>query len=116
MKNNSKNQFNEAIKWCKEGTELAKLTVFYRDEKIGCGCLYEAYKRLGNMEEALFYFERASVIKDSLNSMDVVKKLERLKISKEIEADSIAQEKEKLDLYVSYMKDIQKKDKAKYSH
>ena len=69
-----------AIDECGKGLELSKEIGVIDLEQLACFCLYEAHKAMGHASKALEYYERMTVLKDSLFSAENTKKLTRLEM------------------------------------
>ena len=82
-------QYSKSIKKCKESYDIAIDINNIQLQKTACECLYEGYKGLNKNSQALNYFEKASILSDSLKSEETVKKLQQMEFAKIILKDSI---------------------------
>jgi len=84
-------RLEEAIDWCKKGLAVAESSAILVQQKLGCICLYEAYKGLNNLKRALFYHESVKMIGDSLYNAETVRKLQQMEFETVLLQDSINQ-------------------------
>ncbi len=100
-----------AIKYCKKALALAEELGMIQIQKDGCLCLYNAYKNLGNGSAALTYHEKMLALTDSLNLEETAKKLQLMEFQKEVLADSLKVEEEKLKVEMTHQIEVRKKEK-----
>ena len=98
---------------CMQALALAEEFRALVEEKIACECLYESYKSIGNAADALIYMEKIQVIDDSLNVEETNKKLQQMEFAKEMLADSLQKEEEKLRVQATHDAVVRKKNKTK---
>jgi class 3 adenylate cyclase len=72
-----------------------------------------AYKSTGDSEKALDYYERISVMTDSLQAEETNRKLQQIEFAKQIVADSLKREEEKLRMQIAHEAEVRKKNRAK---
>lgn len=95
-------QISKAIKNCKRGFEISKKIGAIEVEKESCECLYDLYKKKGDTKNALLYHERMKVLGDSVKFEETSKKLLMMEFKKQLTADSLEKEKEKLETKLEY--------------
>ena len=86
----------KALIECEKGLQLANEIENISTKRDACQCLYNAHKGLGNSVKALEFHEHISGLNDSLRSEETAKQLERMEFQKQILADSLRQEEDKL--------------------
>ncbi len=104
------NSSSKAISWCKKALDISEEIEIIASQREACNCLYEAYKSLGKGNEALEYFERTKILADSLNKEETAKKLQQMEFAKQMLADSLVREEEKLIVKHAYELEVKKKD------
>lgn len=77
------------------------------------GSLYKIYKELGDLEQALAYHEKSIIMGDSLQARETSKKLQQIEFSKQMLADSLLQEEEKLRVSIAHEAEVRKKNRAR---
>ena len=98
--------YNKAIELFKESYQLADK---YNNMEFKAGAaeyLYTVYKNAGNLRSSLNYHEELMILKDSLKTDDVGKKLLQVNYSKIKLADSLMQVEEKNRLELAYEKEL----------
>jgi adenylate cyclase len=101
-------KFNYAITWCKKGLLLAKQYGFLVEQREACECLYKSNKALGNVNQALEFHEQYQLVSDSLQLQETQKRLQQMEFEKQIEADSILREKERLQAEFNFQREVSK--------
>ncbi|MBX2893138.1 MAG: tetratricopeptide repeat protein [Saprospiraceae bacterium] len=101
----------KAIEWCAKGLAVSEQIGALRHARNTCNCLYEAHKALGQIEKALRWHERYVSYSDSLQQEETSKRLEQMEFAKQILADSLGQEEEKLKMEIAYRGEVRKRDK-----
>ncbi|MEO9511073.1 MAG: tetratricopeptide repeat protein [Flavobacteriaceae bacterium] len=91
----AKKQYSKTIEKCKESYQIAVDINDVSRQNNACECLYEGYKGLNNSNQALNFFEKASVLNDSLKSEETAKRLQEMEFAKIILKDSIAKAEER---------------------
>jgi class 3 adenylate cyclase len=89
---------SKALEYCKRGLELAQTIEVLYVQKNACQCLYETYKDMGKSNEALFFFEKMIVFKDSMYNDENTKKITRLEMQYDFdkkEAAALAEQEKK---------------------
>ncbi|MCT4623133.1 MAG: tetratricopeptide repeat protein, partial [Schleiferiaceae bacterium] len=81
--------YNKAIEYCTEGYNLAQEMGLLVQEKLGCECLYNSFKELGQGDRALLYHEKLNLVEDSLRKGEAHKKLQQMEFKRIIINDSI---------------------------
>ncbi|MFZ9032252.1 MAG: adenylate/guanylate cyclase domain-containing protein [Robiginitalea sp.] len=98
--------YNKAIELFKESYQLADK---YDNMEYKAGAaeyLYTVYKKGGNLRSSLNYHEELMVLKDSMKTDDVGKKLLQMDYSKKKLTDSLLQVEEKNRLELAYEKEL----------
>ena len=102
-----------AVSWCKKGL-LASEEINVLDMQLdACQCLYDAYKAMGNDNQALSYHERITVLNDSLQAAETEKKLQQMEFEKQMIADSLVHEKEKLTVQIVHNAEVRRKNRVR---
>jgi len=103
----------QAITWSKNALLLSEEINVLGAQKSACNNLYTAYKALGNDNKALEYYERVMVLDDSLQAEETAKKLQQMEFARQILADSLEQEKEKLRVQIAHEAEVRKKNRTR---
>ncbi|APQ15992.1 adenylate/guanylate cyclase domain-containing protein [Maribacter hydrothermalis] len=106
----SKN-YKKAIAICKKSLSMTKKVGDLGGQEYACGCLYEAYRALGNTTEALVFHEQMIFIGDSIKTEDLAIKLQQIEFSKKIMADSLIQIEKDVKVELQHKSEVQRKDK-----
>ena len=106
-------QFTKAITWCNKSLKVSEDNLYIEGQKVACECLYEAYKSTNQASKALAYHEQFVIFSDSLQGSETGKKLQRMEFSNEKIADSLMQEKMKLEVQVAHESEIHKKNNTR---
>lgn len=110
---NEQKDNTNAIYWCKKGLQMSEEINLLNEQKTACKCLYDAYKAIGDIERALSYHERISNLNDSLQAQETSKKLQQMEFARQILADSLLAEKEKLNVELAHAAEIRKKNRSR---
>jgi len=110
---NTQGNHAKAIIWCKKGLLIAEEINILLRQKNACKCLYDAYKALGNDKQALKYHEKMLVLNDSLQAEETSKKLQQMEFQKQMLADSLKEEEEKLKFQHAHELEIHKKNRTR---
>ena len=102
--------YNQAIRWCKNGLAKAEGLQTLGLKLGACDCLYQAYKAANQGNKALEYHERYLVLKDSFQSDETTKKLQQMEFAKQMLIDSLSQEEETLRVQLVHNGELQKKN------
>jgi len=86
--------FVKAQEFCHKGYDMALAMGALPEQKVGCSCLYDVYKALGNSTKALYFYEKMSVLKDSLFNEENTKKLTRLEMQYDFDMKEAATQAE----------------------
>jgi len=103
----------KAIVECSKGLSLARGIGAIAPQKEACECLYDAYKASGNGNKALEYHEQMLVLDDSLRAEETTKKLEQMEFQKQMLADSLQKEEEKLKVQLAHEEEIRKEGRLR---
>lgn len=95
-----------ALAQCHEALEMAEEMDAISYQKEACECLYLAYRDMGNSAQALLYFERQSVLSDSLQAGETIRQLERMEFANKQLADSLIREEEKLRVELAHQLEV----------
>jgi len=107
---NGQKDHTGAASWCAKGLDLSKQIGALRFARHACHCLYEAHKARGQHSEALRFHERYLELSDSLRTEETNKRLEQMEFAKQVMADSLGKEEEKLKMEMAYQKAVRKKN------
>jgi len=103
----------QAIIWCRKSLLISEEINILDEEKNACQCLYDSYKALGNDNKALQFHERITRLNDSLQAEETSKKLQQMEFARQMLADSLTQEKEKLSIQIAHEAEVRKKERAR---
>lgn len=107
----AKKDFAKATEWCAKSLTFSKQIGALDDELDACDCLYQAYKGMGQSGKALAWHERFVAINDSLQKAETEKRLEQMEFAKQVMADSLGQEEEKLKMKMGYQSEVRKRER-----
>ncbi len=107
----AKKNFAKATEWCAKSLAFSKQIGALDDELDACDCLYQAYKGMGQSGKALAWHERFVTINDSLHKAETEKRLEQMEFAKQVMADSLGQEEEKLKMKMGYQNEVRKRER-----
>ncbi|MBV6441072.1 MAG: Photosystem I assembly protein Ycf3 [Saprospiraceae bacterium] len=108
---NEQNEFAKAAEWCARGLAISEQIDALRPARNVCNCLYEAYKGMGQSDKALVWHERYITLNDSLQKEEATQRLEQMEFAKQVLADSLGQEEEKLKMEMAYQSEVRKRDR-----
>jgi len=106
----TKGYYKEAKLWCARALEKASTSGNSVQEKSACNCLFKAYKSTGDHKKALEFYERMTVVSDSLNKSETIKKLQAIEFSNQMEVDSLARATELLEMKLANETLLQRKN------
>jgi len=89
--------------------EIGSLT----DQLSTCEYLYEANKELGKYAKALAYHEKILVLEDSINYASLSNNLQQMEYTRQLFADSLHHEEDKLKIELTHKAELRKKEKTK---
>ena len=110
---NKQGSYAKAISWCMKGLRISEEINILEERKNACGCLYDAYKALGNNKMALEYHELKMILDDSLQAEETVKRLQQMEFAKQMLADSLRQEEENLRIQIANEREVSKKNRTR---
>lgn len=102
----NKGKYTDAIIACQKSLALGEEIGVIDLQKDACSCLYKVNKVLGKGIKALQYHEQMSVLEDSLNVNETIKKLQQMEFNKQVLLDSIATERKKLLVQIAHGNEI----------
>lgn len=108
---NVQQKYPEAIASCTKGLHISEEIGAVRPARNACNCLYEAHKGMGNSQKALDWYERFTILSDSLHKEETDQRLEQMEFAKQVMADSLGREEEKLKMEVAHREEVQGKDR-----
>jgi len=103
----------QAVFWCEKGLLISKEINILDEQKNACQCLYDAFKAMGNDNKALEYHERIEMLDDSLQAEETSKKLQQMEFDKQMLADSLLLDEEKLRVQITNEAEVRKKNRTK---
>ncbi|MEX0966623.1 MAG: adenylate/guanylate cyclase domain-containing protein [Bacteroidia bacterium] len=103
----------KAITECQKAWQLAKEIGSFEIQKDAAKCLYDAYKGLGNGNKALEYHEQMLALNDSLQTEETAMQLERMEFQKQMLADSLKKEEEKLKIQMAHEEVVRKESQKR---
>ncbi|GAB4492588.1 MAG: hypothetical protein OHK0019_14790 [Saprospiraceae bacterium] len=107
----AKKDFAKAATWCDKSLTVSQQIGALDDELDACNCLYQVYKGMGQSGKALAWHERYVTLNDSLRKAETEKRLEQMEFAKQVLADSLGQEEEKLKMELTYRGEVRKRNK-----
>lgn len=101
------------ISECQKSYEIA-LEVGSLDAQLeACECLYKGYKALGQFRKALEFNEKMLLLEDSINYESLAKNLQQMEFTRQIFADSLQHEEDKLKIELAHQSELGKKDRTR---
>ncbi len=100
---------NFSISECKKGYDIALETGSVPLQLKACECLYKAQKKLKSYSKALLYNEKMLVLNDSLNVKSLNNSLQKMEYTRQIFADSLLHEEDKLKVEMAHQTELRKK-------
>ena len=107
------NDYKKAIYWCEKGLYTSTEINAIEEQRDACECLYDAYKALGNDKKTLEYLERITILNDSLQVGVTIKLLQQMEFAKQMLADSLRQEEEKIKVQMAHESEVRKKNRTR---
>ena len=108
-----KADYRAAIKECSHLLQLTEEIDALTFQVSACKCLYESYRKLGDGNKALEFHEKLLVLNDSLQAQRINEKLQRLDFEKELVADSLKQNQERLEVQIAHNAEVRKKNRQR---
>jgi adenylate cyclase len=106
--------FQKAADICQKAYDM---TVAAHDSNdamgLSCKCLYNSFKALGKINDALLYYERWNNLNDKLKKTETNKLLQQVDFSKQILLDSLKQAEEKRMVIETNKREIDKKNQQR---
>lgn len=102
----------QAASLCLQSLNAAREVQSLSRKQNACECLYQAYKTTGQAEKALEYHEQYKQLTDSLQKEELNIRLNRMEFGREILADSLAREEERLKTELGYQSELRKKNRG----
>lgn len=109
---NTQKSYSKATEWCAKSLKISEQTGALRSASNACHCLYEAYKGLGQKGQALAWHEQFVLLSDSLQKAETERRLEQMEFAKQVLADSLGQEEEKLKVEMAHQQEVRKRDRT----
>lgn len=106
------NAYGIAISWCNKSLELSRESGGLSAQIKACDCLYENYKALGQNSLALAFHEQYLTLNDSLQAEETNKRLEQMEFARQVMADSLGKEEEKLKIQMNYQSEVRRKNRT----
>ena len=110
---NRQGDFNTGTSWCKKGLLIAEEINILDMQKDACECLYDAYKAMKNSSQALVYHERITALNDNLRAEETARKLQQMEFERQMLADSLIREKEKLSIRMAHDEEVRRKNRVR---
>ena len=111
--NRLQGNLEQAVTWCEKGLKTSQEINILEEQKNACQCLYDAFKDMGNDRKALQFHERIMMLNDSLQVEETSKKLQQMEFARQMLADSLVREKEKLSVQIAHEAEVRKKEKTR---
>ncbi|UHG94888.1 adenylate/guanylate cyclase domain-containing protein [Spirosoma oryzicola] len=103
----------DAVKKCRNGLQLAEKVGSVSMKKRGCDCLYQSYKAFGNTGQALYYFEQANTLEDSLNLSETANRVMNIEFQKQQLVDSIAYVQKEHIIQLKHKEEVERQEKQR---
>ena len=100
------------IEECQKSYDLAIKLGSFDDQLVACKCLYKGNKAIGRYVEALDFHEKMLIFTDSLNLKSLTNNLQEMEYSRQLFADSLMHEEEKLKVDLAYQMELRKKKRT----
>ncbi len=104
--------YAKAIQWCKKSLTLSRQISALRPERNACNCLYEVYRSTGQSNFALAYHEQYFALSDSLQKEETNVRLEQMEFARQVMADSLGMEEEKLKMEMAHQNEVRRKNRT----
>lgn len=104
--------YAEAVRWCKKSLALSRQIKALRPERNACHCLYEVYRSMGRSDLALAYHEQYFALSDSLQKEETSLRLEQMEFARQIMADSLGREEDKLKMEMAHQNEVRRKNRT----
>lgn len=104
---------DEAMNIAKKALEMAKEQGALEEQLSAMDILIQGYRELGNAKQALFIQDEMFLIQDSIALEETAQRLQEMEFNRQMLADSLRQEEEKLNIEIAYQQEVAKKEKAK---
>jgi len=98
---------------CQKSYEIALDIGSVGDQLNACECLYKANKALGEYAKALVFHEKMLVLEDSINYESLAKNLQQMEFTRQMFADSLQHEEDKLKIELDHQSELGKKDRTR---
>jgi adenylate cyclase len=108
-----KQEYKTSIAWCKKGLALATEIGAINQQLQACDCLYDAYKSLGQDNEALVFLEKKDELEQQLNKDETTRKLQQMEFAKVMQQDSIAYAAETRKVQEAHLDEVRKKNRTR---
>ena len=105
--------YDKALDHCSRSLVLAEEIQVIAQQREACFCLYKTFKITGKGIQALEYHEKVLAFDDSLNVEETATKLQQMEFAKQILADSIRQQEEKLKIEMAHQLEVSRKEKSR---
>jgi len=105
--------YQKAVLYCSKGYDLGIAYKRMETQRLGCSCLYKAYKALRKSSEALKYYELFSSINDSLNFSETAIAIQQIELDKIALADSLEQQEKVKVIQLNHERQVQKKNQIR---
>lgn len=106
-------QNTEAVRYCKQGLNIASEIGAVMAQKDACECLYKIYKSQGNSQKALAYYEQKHMLEDSLRTEETANKILHMEFQRQALIDSLAYAKKEFELQQVHQKEILQKERQR---
>ena len=110
---NGQRNHKQAVAECRKALELSTESGMISAQKSACACLYEAYKALGDGNNALAFHEQMQQLQDSLNAKETAEKLQQMEFEKVMLEDSLKQQQERATMEAIHQREVDKKNRVR---
>lgn len=99
-----------AIQHCRLSLERSRQVGDLGSQMEACACLYEAYKGINNIEQALEFHELMNILEDSMQLEETAKHVQQIEFSNQMLADSLARVENEMQIRLAHQAEIQRKN------
>ena len=108
-----KGNYKQSITECQKSYEIAVEIGSEDNQMYACNCLYESHKAMGKYANALVYYEKMIVLKDSINYKSLGNNLQEMEFTEQLFTESLRQSEEKLVIESVHQEELRDKDRTK---
>lgn len=99
-----------AIGYCRRSLELAQQLGDLGSQMDACRCLYEGYKMINRVEQALTFHELMNLMEDSMQLEETAIRVQQIEFANQLLSDSLARVEKEMQIRLEHQAEIQKKN------